>query len=75
MTKEEYRIVVAVQTCNLLREVMSNNLNDYGEMVYSGSLAPNLTSVTEILTCSFDELLEAVRTYPPLLRLAGEYLE
>ncbi len=57
--QEQFRLTVAVQTVNLLRDAIEANGN-----VYSGHLVPNFTSVTDLLVCDFDDLVQEVRDWP-----------
>lgn len=49
------RIEAAIKVCNLLREAIEQNGN-----VYSGSLIPNLTSVTDVLGQPFEVIEPAL---------------
>ena len=56
-----FRIAVALKVCEALREALEANDNRY-----SGRLVPNLTSITDVLTFPFSELVEQIRRDPRL---------
>ena len=68
-TKEDliFRIKVAHRVCELLRQALEFNDNRY-----SGSLAPNLTSVTDCLTIPIDILKQQVAITPQLRDLQSQ---
>lgn len=57
----EYRRKVAARCLMLLQDEVQENGG-----VYSGSMVPNFTSVAELLTCAYADVLEAVREFPAL---------
>jgi hypothetical protein len=56
-----YRRRTALRCVLLLQDAIQANAGKY-----SGSLVPNLTSVANLLTCEFSDVLEAVAHFPPL---------
>lgn len=61
LSRAEFRARIAVRMCYLLREAIERNQN-----VYSGSLIPNLTSVTDVLTIDYEQLVAEVRKHPQI---------
>lgn len=59
MSDEEIRIKVTVKIVNLLRDAIEKNNN-----VYSGSLIPNITSITDALTMPIYEIYKVVADNP-----------